>query len=327
MNDQDNYYKILEIPETATQAEIKKAYRRLSLLHHPDKNAGKVDVSGKFQKINTAYETLGDEEKRMEYDDMQNNPFGTNFQDCQGIDELLASLFFGGMGNMRGTQGIRVNMNQRSSNMSNMSNMMNGQGAFMSQMPGIKIFRHVNPNLEKIEKPSPIIKHVTITMSNVLNGATVPIDIERWIIENNNKIFENETLYVTIPKGVDENEIIILKDKGHVASHDCIGDVKIFIKIEQHDGFKRSGLDLIFDKNISLKESLCGFSFELKHLNDKTYTINNTIGNIIKPEYKKIIPNMGLERDGHKGNIIIFFHVIFPEKMETSVLEKLKELL
>ena len=61
-----------------------------------------------------------------------------------------------------------------------------------------------------MQKPTPIIQTVTITMEQVLLGATIPLDIERWIIENGNKIFENETVYVTIPKGVDDNEIIIL---------------------------------------------------------------------------------------------------------------------
>jgi len=69
------------------------------------------------------------------------------------------------------------------------------------------------------------------------------------------------------------------------------------------------------NKNISLKESLCGFSFDLKYINGKVYTINNGSGNIIPPEYQKIIPNMGLTRENHTGNMLIHFHVIFPETL------------
>ena len=63
-----------------------------------------------------------------------------------------------------------------------------------------------------------------------------------------NKIIENETLYVDIPKGVDEGEIIILRDKGNAISEECKGDIKLFIKIENNTDFKRMGLDLIYEK-------------------------------------------------------------------------------
>ena len=81
------------------------------------------------------------------------------------------------------------------------------------------------------------------------------------------------------------------------------------------------------NKKISLKEALCGFSFELKYVNGKTYTLNNSLGNIIPPNYKKNIPNMGLTREGRVGNLIIHFIVEFPEKMEVSQLEALNNIL
>ena len=91
--------------------------------------------------------------------------------------------------------------------------------------------------------------------------------------------------------------------------------------------FERRGLDLFLEKQISLKESLCGFSFELKYLNDKVYTINNQIGNIIPPDYKKIIPGMGLMRENTKGNLIIHFKVEYPVSLSTEQIDKLKEIL
>ena len=71
----EDYYKILELPETATTDEIKKSYRRLSLLHHPDRNGNSSESVAKFQKISDAYETLGDVDKKREYDMTRNNPF------------------------------------------------------------------------------------------------------------------------------------------------------------------------------------------------------------------------------------------------------------
>ena len=335
--EKEDYYKTLELEENASQTDIKKAYRRLSLLYHPDKNPGKVDISGKFQKINSAYEVLGNEQSRMQYDAERRNPFirmpGGGSGDS-GIDELFANLFFGGMSpnamhNQNGNMGNMGNM----ANMGNIPNMGMGMGFpfgnFFPPGANVKIFRNGVPvNVQKaLEKPTPIIKTVEIFMEQVLNGGNIPVEVERWIIDNGHKVFETETLYVAIPKGIDDKEIILLSEKGNALSHDCKGDVKLFIKVTNNSAFKRQGLDLVLDKEISLKESLCGCSFELKHLNGKMYTINNTTGSIIKPEYKKIIPNMGLERDGHVGNIIICFHVLFPETLEPTAIEQLKEIL
>jgi len=321
----ENHYQTLEVSENASAEEIKKAYRKLSLKYHPDKNPGKPEVVDIFQKISSAFEVLGDPQKKTDYDAMKNNPFmrmnsmgGHGDAAFHNMDDILANLFFGGGGGMGGMPG----------------GMGMGMGGFppgmFPQGANVQFFRNglpVNMN-QGFQKPSPIIQNVCINMEQVLNGATVPLEIERWIIENGNKVFEKQTIYINIPKGSDDNEIILMKDTGHVINETCKGDLKIVIKVENDSGFQRIGLDLILDKSISLKESLCGFSFELKYVNGKTYTINNQPGNIIVPEYKKLIPNMGLAREGHNsGNLIIHFKVEFPEKLTEEQISKLNEIL
>jgi DnaJ family protein A protein 2 len=203
---------------------------------------------------------------------------------------------------------------------------MNGfQGRFPgASMPNVQVFRNGVP---MYQKPQPIQKTVSITMENVLNGVNLPVEIERWIVENGTRVTEKETVYVPIPKGVDDNEIIVLTNKGNIMSATCIGDVKIFIKVDNTTDFKRNGLDLILEKKISLKEALCGFNFELKYINGKTYTINNNIGSIVTPAYFKAIPNMGLTREGHTGNLVITFDIIFPETLDKEKIILLKDIL
>jgi DnaJ-class molecular chaperone len=190
----------------------------------------------------------------------------------------------------------------------------------------VHIFRNGVPiNIQ--QKPAPIVKNVVLNMEQVLTGANVPVEIERWILENGNKVFEKETFYIEVPKGIDENEMFFLKDKGHIVNDNCKGDIKIVININNETDFRRHGLDLIYEKTISLKEALCGFSFELKYINGKTYTINNNSGNIIIPDYNKIIPNMGLSRDSYTGNLIIHFAVFFPETLPKETIDRLSEIL
>lgn len=319
----DNLYNILEVPETASSEEIKKAYRRLSMLHHPDKNGNSLESTEKFQKISEAYEILGDTEKKQEYDLTRNNPFIRMMSQQGGApghnvsaDELFSTLF--GMPFFSGPPGHNQGF---------------GQG--FGQGPNIRVFHNgipVNQGFnqmfgqqhQQIQKPAPITAQLNVPIDKILTGTTIPVDIERWILEHGNKVFEHEMVYVTVPKGADEGEIIVLQGKGNVASESNKGDIKIFIKIENDTPFKRQGLDLVLEKTISVKDALCGFSFELKYLTGKIYTITNNSGNIISHGYKKVIPGMGFEREGHKGNLIIMFDIIFPEKLSQEVIEALK---
>jgi len=315
LQNEENYYKILEVSETATAEEIKKSYRKLSLKYHPDRNGGNSDpdVSEKYKKINGAYEILGDVDKKIEYDSQQNNPFmkmSGGRGDFSNLDEIFSNIFFGG-GGFPGTGFPGMDFH--------------GVNGFPSG-GNIHIFRNGIQINQQPQKPPPIIQTINVNMEQVLNGSTIPVEIERWIIENGLKVFEKQTIYVSIPKGVDDNEIILMKDHGNVLNENCKGDLKLFVKIENTTNFTRNGLDLIIEKQISLKEALCGFSFELKYINGKVYTIHNNSGNIIIPNYIKIIPNMGLTREQFTGNLCIHFKVIFPEKLTEEQILKINEI-
>ena len=309
-----DYYEILGVNKEASQEDIKKAYRKLSMKFHPDKNKDSKECTVKFQEINGAYDVLSDESSRANYD-RQYMPslFGNLSGMHKGVEINPEDIFSFlnknifekmGMGQMpMGSGNGQVHMN-----------MANGLGGLDMTLEGL---RH------KLMKPIPIIKTEEIKLSKAYIGCKLPVNITRWVIDNGLKKEETETIYIDIPKGIDDNEIIILRDKGNVLNENVKGDVKVFVKIINDTLFKRSGLDLVLDKNITLKESLCGFTFEIKYLNGKSYTLNNNKGNIIPPEYKKLYPGMGLTRGEHKGNMVIHFHIQFPEKLSEEQIEKL----
>ena len=306
MSDSKGYYAKLGVSADAKPDDIKKAYRRLSLQYHPDKTGNDKEATNKYKEINEAYEILGDEGKRKQYDiggifGMDNNPMNMNPED------ILRDIF-GGAGIFGGIPGHFDT---------------NSQTHFFSMgggMPGMNV-------RAALQRPSPIIKHIKIPMEAAYSGCSVPMEVNRWIIQGNVKTQETEMLYVKIPCGVDENEIIVLREKGNIISDTNKGDVKIFVKIENKTEYIRKGLDLIYHKTITLKESLCGFEFAMKYVDGRNFQINNSKGNVITPGYKKLIPKMGMKRDDNVGNLVIEFTIVFPETLTDEQTNKIKEIL
>ena len=317
-----NHYEILGVDENASADEIKKAYRKLSLQYHPDRNNNSAESTTKFQNISAAYEILSDDNSRRNYDmqlHMPNGgmafhpgmpfPPGMNFNngmptffttnveiDPADIFSFLSSNIFCGGGGGGGGGGMR--------NMFNMENIK-----------------------QKLAKPTPIIKTETITLSKAYTGYNMPIEITRWIVENDLKREETETIYLPIPRGVDNNEIIIIREKGNSLSENNKGDIKVFIKIQNDTEFERNGLDLILNKTISLKDALCGFVFDMNYLDGRVFKLNNNAGNIVTHNYNKVIQGLGMKREEHTGNLIINFSVTFPEKLTQQQIDSLRTIL
>tara|TARA_B100001769_G_scaffold271065_1_gene263261 strand:+ start:3401 stop:4345 length:945 start_codon:yes stop_codon:yes gene_type:complete len=312
MDESNDYYKLLGVDKNAKHDEIKKAYRRLSLENHPDKNGGNEEATNKFKLINEAWGVLQDDNKRKQYD--MEKLFGIDSTNTTNVnpEDILNQIFGGGGG---GGGGIFSNL---------------GGGGIFNGMPrsfdNVEThFFHVGENGIHRTNPTAIIKKVKISIQDAYTGCNIPIEIERWIQNGNTKTRENETLYVKIPKGIDENEIIVLKEKGNIYNDINKGDVKIFLLIDNKTDYTRVGLDLVYQKSITLKEALCGFSFNMKYIDGRNFQINNGVGNIITPNYKKIIPKMGMERDDNVGNLIIEFTIIFPESLSNEKVDILKD--
>lgn len=167
-----------------------------------------------------------------------------------------------------------------------------------------------------------------IQIKEAYTGCTLPLEIERWIIENNSRRNEKEKIYVDIPKGIDDNELIILEGNGNIAENNTKGDIRIFVKINNNSDFEREGLNLIYKKKLSIKECLCGYEFNIKYIDGRIFKIVNEKGNeSILINFKKIVPKLGMERDGNKGDLILDFTINNSQQFSSEQLEKLKEML
>jgi len=231
----EDYYKILGVNSNDNSDKIKKAFRKLSLKHHPDRGGD----ANEFKKINTAYQTLGDSNKKRQYDMQKNSPFGGG---GGGMDDIFSMMFRGGMPPGMG---------------GGMPPGMHGGIPFGFGGPRVQVFHNGRPvNMGQYRKASPIVKTINITLEQAYTGVNYPLKVEKWIIEGNVKKIEKETIYIDIKPGIDSNEIILLKNRGNVMSENNVGDIKVFVKITNNTQFKRDGLDLIIKKKISLKEAL-----------------------------------------------------------------------
>ena len=278
MSNKNTYYNLLEIDETDNIELIKKAYRKLSLKYHPDKN---INNKQHYDKITNAYEII--------ISNISKNKFN---------NELVLYNNY-------------PNNNYPNNNFQNNIETTNFQN------------NNYNTNYDKFKED--IIINMEITFEQAYNGSNIPIIIERNIMYNNLLKQEKETLYVEIPKGIDNDEIIIIENKGNIINN-FKSHVKIHTFLLKHELYTRNGLDIYYNINISFKDSLIGFESNFKYLNNKIYKIVNK-DNIIHNNSKKIINNIGFMRNNYSGNLIIKFNINYPEKLSKEVQETLKNIL
>ena len=181
-------------------------------------------------------------------------------------------------------------------------------------------------NIGRNRKPSPINKQVEITLQGSYEGMTYPVLIERSIISEGMRKMEKETVYVDIPKGVDQGEIVTVKNKGNIMM-EVQGDIRLHIIVKNETKFKRQGLNIYYKKEITLKEALTDFTTEFEHLNGKKYKLDHSGNSIIKPGQETRISGLGMTRGNNTGSLIVQFVINFPRKLTEEQKSKIKEIL
>ena len=164
-----------------------------------------------------------------------------------------------------------------------------------------------------------IKKNIYITLEDAYTG------IENHVIEFEelgSQTDQIKRIQVRIPPGVNDQEMLIASDPKMSAS-----SIHVIVNVKQHELFKRNDMDLIIEKEISLKESLCGLEFTIKHLNNKTFHLQHKDGTIIKDGVSKTIQKLGMvNKKKEVGNLVIIFKVAHSEKLSKEQIEKLSNI-
>merc|ERR1719412_1883129 len=273
--DTTGFYKSLEIEKGASESEIKKAYRKLAIKHHPDKGGDPE----KFKEITRAYEVLSDSEKRSKYD-----RFGEDGLEGGGggdPSDIFESFFGGGGGRGGGgrkrqktkdvTQPLKVTLEQ----------LYNGATKKMAitrqvidKKKGVQECRDCDGRGVRVEviRMGPMIQQMQSQCSSCGgNGKSFTTKQEREVLE------------VHIQKGSPDNHKVQFREMADEHPDADTGDVVFILKQQEHEVFKRKGADLFIERKISLAEALCGFKMELTHLDGRKLLIKTSPGEIVKP--------------------------------------------
>jgi len=308
MSSVGNFYDILGVSEDASDTDVKKAYRGLSLRHHPDRGGD----AEKFKELAEAYDTLSDASKRRQYDIERR--MGDGMTGMGGLHNLFQNLFQHGQGNgpevhvfSMGPGGMPFGP---------------GGGGVNSGIPGF---------LGHFMRPQSIHIQVALELEQVYTGCTIPVEYERFVIRHDNRRHsERRTMEVSIVAGVQDGEIIVLPEVGNMVG-DMAGDVKILVQIAPHAVFQRDKSNLVYVKTLTLRESLCGFGFEIPLLNGRVLTIKNVVApiRIIYPDMQQVCPGYGLSQGNNHsvGALVIHFKIEFPESLSEEVKSQLSALL
>lgn len=238
-----------------------------------------------YKKINEAYDILGDSEKRNIYD----------MEDMANIGNIFENIF------------------KKKKKQDPVEELFNDN--FFSSFTNINTNTYIEPLELKLE----------LGFKDVYNGTNIPINIKRKNINGNNTTYEIEKIYIDIKQGIDDDEIIKIKNNGNSLNGEY-GDIKIKIKIIPNEYFKREGLNLIYTKHISFIESICGFEYNITHLNENILKLKSSRGNIIQNFDEKIIKNKGFTRNNITGDLKIIFKVE-PKTLNEKQLNTLENVL
>ncbi len=274
-----DYYQVLGLSKSATTDDIKSAFKKLARQYHPDVNK-EPTAEAKFKEISEAYEVLGNEEKRRQYDQFGHFDFGGsgpqnpyNQQYWQNVNINFEDLFGDILGGMGGGRRAR---NTRGFDFGGF-----GGGQYGS-------------------KGSDLLWSLSLPLEEAMTGTE-----KQLLLPNNKKV------KVKIPAGVDNGSKIRLAGQGNPGvGNGSAGDLIIEIKVTPSTIYKRDGLDVYTDLKISLKDALIGIKAEVTTLHGAGVV---TIPKNVQSGYILRLRDKGIKDKNQTGHHYVRVLVIYPD--------------
>ena len=346
---QRDYYQTLGVAETATTDEIKKAFRRLAKLHHPDRNPNNPQAAERFKEINEAHDVLSDAEKRKKYDQLRRygafaGPSGGgsprrgrtapgdsgdfDMSDLGGLGDIFSSIF--------GRRGGGTSREAELEDTETEVTIPFRTAALGGSVPITLAMPEVCPTCGG----SGAAKGATVntcpeckgrgTVSFGQGGFAVnrPCPVCRGkgtvpsqrcpTCQGAGEVRVEKRINVEIPAGVEDGARLRLKNQGPKGR----GDLIVQIHVAPDRFFRREGLDLIGVVPINLAQALLGSRIKVKTLDDKRVVLRIPAGTQHGQKFR--IPSHGIEKNGRRGDMYVEAHVTLPEKLSAEEQEAVK---
>lgn len=331
----------------ASESELKKAYRKKALSHHPDKGGDPEQ----FKEVTSAYEVLSDSSKRELYDRLGEEGLSDGgMGGGMNPEDLFSSLFggaggfFGGGGRPRGPRKgkdlvhrVRVSLEELYSGKTTklalqkhvICSACNGRGGKEGAVKecktchgqGVKVvLRQLGPMVQQMQQTCPDC-----------NGEGEQInEADRCKVCKGRKINqERKVLEVHVGKGMEDGQQITFKEEADQAPNTIPGDVIIIVDEKPHPRFKRKRNDLFIDVEVDLLTALAGGKVFIEHLDDHGLSVEIPPGDIVKPGDIKVLRGQGMPSYRHHemGDLYVNLHVKFPDSLSSEQMALLEKAL
>lgn len=340
MSDKDlDYYEILEISKNASDEEIKKAFRKLALKYHPDRNQGDKTAENKFKLINEAYQCLSDPQKRQIYDRYGKDGLNGSNSGFSGFGSMFEDIFedFYGFGKRQTNLDkyhldleVQVNLTFKESIFGIPKKIINykikkpcttcdGSGAKDGKKQPCK---HCGGR-GKIQRTSGFMS--ILTTCPYCKGTGEEIIQKCSNCNGLGYVEENESIEVNIPKGVENDMTMRVRTKGNVSKNNARGDLFIIFNVKPDNKFIRVGDDIFTVVNVFVTKALLGGEIEVDTINGRK-KVKLKVGTKDLDEIR--IPKEGANNvnTGEVGDFVIKISINTPKKLNQEQIELLEKL-
>jgi molecular chaperone DnaJ len=347
-----DFYEILGISKSASAGEIKKAYRKMAIKYHPDKNPGNTEAEEKFKQAAEAYEVLSDENKKARYDQYGHAAFeggqggfgggGMNMDDIfSQFGDIFGGAFGGGFGGFGGGGGQRQARvkggNMRIRVKLTLEEIANGVEKKVKvrrkvQADGVsyKTCTACNGSGQQMRVTNTILGRMqTATTCGTCQGAGEMINSKPNGSDAQGLVSKEETVSIQIPAGVTEGVQLKVGGKGNDApgKNSIPGDLLVLIEEIQHETLKREGTNIHYDLYVNFSDAVLGVSKEIETVTGKVkikIDAGTQSGKILRLKGKGL---PSIESYG-KGDFLIHVNVWTPQELtkeQKQFFEKMKE--
>ncbi|BAU99964.1 DnaJ C-terminal domain-containing protein [Aurantimicrobium minutum] len=296
-----DFYKVLGVSKDASEAELKKVYRKLAREYHPDSNQGNAKAEAKFKEISEAYSVLSDKEQRAEYDQIRAMGSGARFSagGPQGGFEDAFSGF--------GRGGQQYTFQQGGGFEDIFGGMFGGGGGRFGQSSGG--FRGFGGP----QKGQDIVSSVTIDFFEAFHGDTMSLQTS-----------EGRTVKVKIPAGVADGQKIRLRGKGYPSPDGGeAGDIVLTVKVKKHPVFERDGLNIKVNVPVTFTEAALGATIEVPTPEGETVKLKVAPGT---PSGRSLrVKGRGIKTAKGTGDLLAVVQIAVPSHLDDTAKEALEK--